>query len=139
MGGATAGWRIDNIDLLVHDADRSARFYHEVLGLPFFLPYEPGQGWFACQAGDVTLYVFETKVEGDPARRTDDTDTNPAGVDSFAFAVDDLDEAVAGLDGKVEWAGPAERWDHPSGVWYRYRSFYDPEGNIVHVTEPHTT
>src|SRR6187200_93730 len=107
MGGATAGRRIDNIDLLVHDADTIARFYHEVLGLPFFLPYEPGQGWFACQAGDVTLYVFETKVEGDPAHRTDDTDTNPAGVDSFAFAVDDLDDAVADLDGKVEWAGPA--------------------------------
>ena len=139
MGSTVAGWRIDNIDLLVHDADASARFYHEVLGLPFFLPYEPGQGWFACQAGDVTLYVFETRVAGDPARRTDDTDTNPAGVDSFAFAVDDLEKAVAELDGKVEWAGPAEHWDHPSGVWYRYRSFYDPEGNIVHVTEPHTT
>jgi isopenicillin-N N-acyltransferase-like protein len=138
MGSTMAGWRIDNLDLLVHDADASARFYHEVLGLPFFLPYEPGQGWFACQAGDVTLYVFETKVAGDPARRTDDTDTNPAGVDSFAFAVDDLEKAVAELDGKVEWAGPAERWEHPSGVWYRYRSFYDPEGNIVHVTEPHT-
>jgi glyoxylase I family protein len=139
MGATLAGWRIDNIDLLVHDAEAMARFYHDVLGLPFFLPYEPGQAWFACQAGDVTLYVFETKVEGDPAHRTDDTDTNPAGVDSFAFAVDDLDEAVAGLDGRVEWAGPAERWDHPSGIWYRYRSFYDPEGNIVHVTEPHTT
>jgi predicted enzyme related to lactoylglutathione lyase len=131
------GWRIDNLDLLVHDADRMAGFYHDVLGLPFFLPFEPGQGWFCVQAGDVTIYVFETKVPGAPPRRTDDTDTNPAGIDSFAFAVDDLDEAVARLDGKVPWVGEAERWDHPGGTWYRYRSFFDPEGNILHITEPH--
>lgn len=132
-----AGLRIDNIDLLVHDADRMARFYHDLLGLPFFLPYEPGQGWFAFQAGDVTVYVFETTIPGAPAHRTDDTDSNPAGLDSFAFAVDDLDAAVERLDGKVTWAGETERWDHPSGTWYRYRSFYDPEGNIVHFSEPH--
>ena len=58
-------------------------------------------------------------------------------VRSFAFAVDDLDAAVAELDGKVKWAGDEERWDHPSGTWYRYRSFHDPEGNLLHVTEPH--
>jgi isopenicillin-N N-acyltransferase-like protein len=131
------GWRIDNVDLLVHDADLMARFYHDVLELPFFLPYEPGSGWFAVQAGDVTVYVFETKVEGAPSHRTDDTDANPAGLDSFAFAVDDLDAAVVQLDGKVTWAGEPEQWDHPVGTWYRYRSFYDPEGNIVHITEPH--
>jgi catechol 2,3-dioxygenase-like lactoylglutathione lyase family enzyme len=128
--------RIDNLDLYCSNADALARFYHDVIGLPFFLRYEPGSGWCALQAGDVTLYVFESPGNH-PSPRTPVTEENPPGLDSFAFAVNDLDAAIADLDGKVAWAGDVERWDHPSGTWYRYRSFHDPEGNLVHVTEPH--
>jgi len=133
---ALAPFRIDNFDVYCSDAREMAAFYHDVLGLPYFLPYEEGAGWAALQAGDVTIYLFESPGEH-PAPRTNVTEENPPGIDSFAFAVDDLDAAVAELDGKVKWAGDPERWEHPNGTWYRYRSFHDPEGNLLHLTEPH--
>jgi hypothetical protein len=40
--------------------------------------------------------------------------------------LEDLDAAIARTDGKAEWAGGVERWDYPTGTWYRYRSFYHP-------------
>ncbi len=131
--------RIDNLDVLCHDLDAMVGFYHGVLELPLFLPYESGQGWAAVQAGDVTIYVLETAAGDRGPRRTSVTEQDPPGIDSFAFEVADLDAAVAALDGKVEWAGPTERWEHPGGTFYRHRAFYDPEANLLHLTEPHKT
>jgi isopenicillin-N N-acyltransferase-like protein len=129
--------RIDNLDVLCHDLGAMTRFYHETLGFPFFLPYEPGQDWAAIQAGDVTVYLLLTGAQARVPRRTSVTEQDPPGIDSFAFEVTDLETAVAELDGKVEWAGPAEVWEHPGGTFYRHRAFYDPEGNLLHLTEPH--
>jgi catechol 2,3-dioxygenase-like lactoylglutathione lyase family enzyme len=126
--------RLDNIDVLCTDVDAMARFYVEVLGLPLLFPRE--EDWFAVQAGDVTLYFFPGKG-AHPGRPADATDDNPPGLESFSFAVDDLDAAIAELDGEVQWSGPVHRWDHPGGTWYRYRGLYDPEGNKVNLTEPH--
>ena len=42
----------------------------------------------------------------------------------------------------ARWSGPATRSSRGStrrGTWYRYRPFYDPEGNMLYVTEPHKT
>ncbi len=129
--------RIDNLDILCADADLLAHFYTEVLGLTFFLPYEPGQGWASIDAGNLTIYIFTGKGDH-PPRRTPDNANNLPGFDSFAFEVDDLDAATAELTNRgVEWAGEVTRWDHPNGTWYRYRPFYDPEGNMLYVTEPH--
>ncbi len=130
--------RIDNLDLLCRDVQAIVDFYHGVLGLPFHLPYEPGSGWVALDAGNLTIYVFETTNEDREPRRTPENEVNRAGWDSIAFETDDLDATIAALDGKVEWAAeePIE-WRHPSGAWYRYRPIYDPEGNMFYVTEPH--
>jgi catechol 2,3-dioxygenase-like lactoylglutathione lyase family enzyme len=95
-------FRIDNFDVYCSDVRAMVAFYHQILGLPFFLPYEEGKGWAALQAGDVAIYIFESPGEH-PAPRTNVTEENPPGIDSFAFAVD------------------------------------DPEGNLVHLTEPHKT
>ena len=133
---ALAPFRIDNFDVYCSDTREMAAFYHDVLGLPYFLPYEEGAGWAALQAGDVTIYIFESPG-AHPAPRSNVTEENPPGIDSFAFEVADLDASIAELEGKVKWAGDPERWDHPSGTWYRYRSFHDPEGNLLHITEPH--
>ena len=121
--------RLDNIDVLVADLERMAPFYRDVLGLPLLFPYVREDGWAGFQAGDVSIYLIE--VGGDlVARRV--PGAGPAGIESFAFAVDDLDAAIAELDrAGVEWAAePVE------SEWYRYRSFYDPEGNVLHVTVP---
>jgi isopenicillin-N N-acyltransferase-like protein len=121
--------RLDNIDVLCVSLEEMARFYHEVLGLPFVLPYVPSEGWAGFQAGDVTIYVIE--VGGDaPLRRV--PGAGPAGIESFAFQVDDLETAIAELDRHgVDWAS-----DIVESPWYRYRGFYDPEGNVLHITVP---
>lgn len=133
----TAG--IDNADILTPDVDRLVDFYHGVLGLPFFLPYESGQGWAAIDTGNVVIYIFDTKVGTHEPRRTPVNADNAPGFDSMALSVSDLDEVVTYLEGKVEWASDAIiPWHHPSGVWYRFRPFYDPDGNMIYATEPHT-
>jgi isopenicillin-N N-acyltransferase-like protein len=121
--------RLDNIDVLVADLERMAPFYRDVLGLPLLFPYVREDGWAGFQAGDVSIYLIE--VGGDaPTRRV--PGAGPAGIESFAFAVDELDAAIAELDqAGVEWAA-----DVVESEWYRYRSFYDPEGNVLHVTVP---
>ena len=103
-------------------------FYRDVLGLPFVLPYEPDQGWAGFQAGDVTIFLI-----GRPSRRSRRIPgAGPPGIESFAFEVDDLEEAIAELERRgVTWAA-----DIVESPWYRYRSFYDPEGNLLHITGP---
>lgn len=129
--------RIDNLDILCSDADLLARFYTETLGLRFLLPFEPGQGWASIDAGNLTIYIFAGKGEHEP-RRTPENAQNRPGLDSIAFEVDDLDDAIAALTKQgIDWAGEITHWEHPSGTWYRYRPFFDPEGNMLYVTEPH--
>lgn len=129
--------RIDNMDILTHDVGRLVDFYHGVLGLPFHLPYEAEEEWAAIDFGNLTLYIFKSEVGEHAPRRTAVNPENVPGLDSFAFEVDNLDEAEAALDGKVEWVDDRIEWKHPSGTWYRYRPFYDPDGNMLYVTEPH--
>jgi catechol 2,3-dioxygenase-like lactoylglutathione lyase family enzyme len=121
--------RIDNLDVLCSDLARMVPFYRDVLGLTPLLGYEPGQGWAGFQAGDVSIFLIEVGGEL-PTRRT--PGAGPAGIESFAFAVADLEAAIAELDGRgVEWAA-----DVVESQWYRYRSLYDPEGNVLHITVP---
>ena len=121
--------RLDNIDVLCVDLDRMVPFYRDVIGLPFVLPYERSEGWAGFQAGDVSIFLIEIGAEA-PVPRI--PGAGPPGLESFAFAVDDLEEAIAELDAHgVSWA--AEIVESP---WYRYRSLYDPEGNLLHVTVP---
>jgi len=130
--------RIDNLDILVRDPAKVIDFYHRVLGLPFFLPYVPEEEWAAIDAGNLTIYIFKSEKGEHEPRRTESNPDNAPGFDSFAFHVDDLDAAIAELDGQVEWVcDDVIPWHHPSGQWYRYRPFYDPEGNMLYVTEPH--
>jgi catechol 2,3-dioxygenase-like lactoylglutathione lyase family enzyme len=126
--------RLDNIDVICTRVEPMRAFYGDVLGLPLRLPYEPGQGWVGFRAGDVVIYLIEADagpLAPHPAPRFTGG-ANPPGLDSFAFEVDDLDSAIAQLDGDgVSWAG--EMVESP---WYRYRGLHDPEGNLVYLTEP---
>lgn len=130
--------RLDNMDILTHDVQRLVDFYHGTLGLGFFLPYVSEEKWAAIELGNVTLYLFHTTDTTPVERRTAVNLKDKPGFDSFAFEVDNLDQAMALLDGKVEWvtAAPIE-WQHPSGTRYRYRPMFDPDGNMLYVTEPH--
>ena len=129
--------RIDNMDILTRDVGRLVDFYHGVLGLPFYLPYQPEEEWAAIDLGNLTLYIFKSEVGEHAPRRTAVNPENAPGYDSMAFEVDDLDAAEAGLDGHVEWVDERIEWKHPNGTWYRYRPFFDPDGNMLYITEPH--
>ena len=121
--------RLDNIDVLCRDLEAMVRFYRDTLEVPLLFPYERESGWAGFQAGDVSIYLIEVDA-APPLRRT--PGAGPAGLESFAFAVPDLEAAIAELSERgVEWAGEIVESD-----WYRYRSFYDPEGNLLHVTVP---
>ena len=129
--------RIDNMDILTKDVATLVDFYNGTLGLPFYLPYEAEEEWAAIDLGNLTLYIFKSEVGDHAPRRTAVNPDNAPGFDSFAFEVEDLDEAEAFLDGKVEWVDERIEWKHPNGTWYRYRPFFDPDGNMLYVTEPH--
>ena len=128
--------RIDNMDIYTRNVDRLVDFYTKTLGLHFFLPYEPDKEWAAIDFGNVTVYIFKAD-RGEYAPRRLCVGRVP-GFDSFAFEVENVDEAIRALDTKVEWCqDETQTWVHPSGTHYRYRAFYDPDGNKMYVTEPH--
>lgn len=121
--------RLDNIDILCGDLPAMVAFYRDVLGLPELLGYHEEEGWAGFQAGDVSLFLIAVDAPH-AGRRT--PGAGPAGFESFAFAVDDLEEAMAELERRgVTWSA-----DIVESPWYRYRSFHDPEGNLLHITVP---
>lgn len=143
--------RLDNIDVVVNDFPAMVAFYRDVLGLPLHPHgYEPERGWAMFTCGDVDLVLLSVPNAarlGSP--RSSDYHSDPAGVHSFAAEVDDLDEAIAALDDhEIEWAAETVVYgagrvldsvpEGPfAGIWYRFRSFYDPEKNVMHICEVH--
>ena len=141
--------RVDNLDVVVRDYDAMVDFYRNVLGFDFAPNgFVPEKGWAMLECGNTHLVLLSAPDGGSPRNRTPEYWKSPAGFDSLAFEVDDIDEAIAQLDeAGIRWAGDLviegngeileaipEDFD---GTWYRFRSFYDPEGNLLHVTEPH--
>jgi glyoxylase I family protein len=143
--------RLDNIDVVVRDFPQMVEFYRDTLGLPLHPHgYEPEKGWAMFMAGDVDIVLLSVpNAERNERMRTSNYEQDPQGLHSFACQVDDLDEAIRELDAAgIEWAGdtvvygPGEVLaEVPPGdftdIWYRFRSFYDPEQNIMHVCEVH--
>ena len=143
--------RLDNMDIVVRDFPAMVDFYKNVLGLRLHPHgYEPEKGWAMFMCGDVDLVLLSVPdADRSERRRTANYAEDPAGVHSFAAQVDDIDEAVAALDEHgIEWAddlkiyGAGEFLDAApggdfEGIWYRFRSFYDPEGNVMHICEVH--
>jgi glyoxylase I family protein len=143
--------RLDNMDIVVRDFTKMVGWYRDTLGLSLHPHgYEPEKGWAMFMAGDVDLVLLSVPEAKRSGRlRTSNYAQDPLGLHSFALQVDDLDEAIAALDeAGVEWAGetviygPGEVLDAVpddsfNEIWYRFRSFYDPEKNIMHVSEVH--
>jgi len=125
--------QLDNVDIICQDLDVLVPFYRDVLALPEAHPDRKDQGWAGFKAGNVTLYLIAATPgnSAETARATAPIGERP-GLESLAFEVDDLDEAVGWLSGRgVVWAT-----DVIESPWYRYRGFRDPEGNLLYVTRP---
>ena len=143
--------RLDNMDIVVNDFATMVDFYRNVLGLPLHPHgYEPEKGWAMFMCGDVDLVLLSVPdADRGERRRTANYNEDPAGVHSFAAEVDDIDEAIAALDEHgITWAGETNIYgageflgevpgDDFAGIWYKFRSFYDPEGNVMHICEVH--
>ena len=143
--------RLDNMDIVVNDFATMVDFYRNVLGLPLHPHgYEPEKGWAMFMCGDVDLVLLSVPdADRGERQRTADYNEDPAGVHSFAAEVDDIDEAIVALDRHgITWAGETNIYgagafleeipgDDFDGIWYRFRSFYDPEGNVMHICEVH--
>jgi len=125
--------QLDNVDIVCQNLDVLVPFYRDVLALPEAHPYHKEQGWAGFKAGNVTLYLIVVTPgnSAEEARVAAPIGERP-GLESLAFEVDDLDEAVGWLSRRgVVWA--TEVIESP---WYRYRGFRDPEGNLLYVTRP---
>ena len=143
--------RLDNMDIVVNDFATMVDFYQNVLGLPLHPHgYEPEKGWAMFMCGDVDLVLLSVPdADRGERQRTANYNEDPAGVHSFAAEVDDIDEAIAALDEHgITWAGDTNIYgageflgevpgDDFAGIWYKFRSFYDPEGNVMHICEVH--
>jgi isopenicillin-N N-acyltransferase-like protein len=143
--------RLDNMDIVVNDFVTMVDFYRDVLGLPLHPHgYEPEKGWAMFMCGDVDLVLLSVPdADRGERQRTANYNEDPAGVHSFAAEVDDIDEAIAALDAHgITWAGETNIYgagefltevpgDDFAGIWYKFRSFYDPEGNVMHICEVH--
>ena len=143
--------RLDNMDIVVNDFATMVDFYRDVLGLPLHPHgYEPEKGWAMFMCGDVDLVLLSVPdADRGERRRTANYNEDPAGVHSFAAEVDDIDEAIAALDEHgITWAGELNIYgageflgevppDDFADIWYKFRSFYDPEGNVMHICEVH--
>lgn len=143
--------RLDNMDIVVNDFATMVDFYRDVLGLPLHPHgYEPEKGWAMFMCGDVDLVLLSVPdADRGERQRTANYNEDPAGVHSFAAEVDDIDEAIAVLDRHgITWAGELNIYgageflgevppDDFAGIWYKFRSFYDPEGNVMHICEVH--
>jgi catechol 2,3-dioxygenase-like lactoylglutathione lyase family enzyme len=125
--------RLDNVDIICQSLDAMVPFYRDVLSLPLAHPYVEDQGWAGFQSGDVTLYLIAA-ASGESAEVAASTPAigQRPGLESLAFEVDDLGEAIRWLSARgVVWAT-----DVIESPWYRYRGFRDPEGNLLYVTRP---
>ena len=121
---------IDHVTIVVKDLERSAQFYHGILGMtPIERPAFGFPGlWF--QAGKTQIHM---NVEGDDAGRAGFGDLgakSPSRGFHFAFEVDDCDQAAEKLREKgIEIVvGPKSRPDGPRQLY-----IHDPDGHLVEL------
>lgn len=117
--------RVDNVGICVRDLRRSVTFYE---GLGFELLSENDRGATVAR-GDAKLFLFESRVEGEPSPRELGLFGNPPGIDHVSFLVDDVDALHDQLVARgIQTAG------EPSDQAWGARAFgvLDPDGNNLY-------
>ena len=103
----TALKRLDNIDVICADVERMVAFYGGVLGLEQ-AALRAGPGLGRLPRGR-RRHLPDRGRRGPHAPPRLTGAANPPGIDSFAFEVDDLDEAIAHFDARRELGGGDRR------------------------------
>jgi len=113
--------RLAVVSLWAEDVPTAAHFYRDVLGL-HLLSHHGGRPHFDLDG------VYLTILKGKPSPAQD---ADPQRFPVIAFAVDDLDAALASLH--------AHHVDLPWGIEHdshsRWAMFHDPAGNLIELVE----
>jgi catechol 2,3-dioxygenase-like lactoylglutathione lyase family enzyme len=141
---------LHHVGITVKDLDESISFYHEVLGLQFSNEPSP---WFdspelgpavgvpgaalrqvSLRLGDTTLELLE--YTSPPSETTEPLRSNNIGASHVAFLVDDIEEAIADLEGKgiTFFSGPNVVDEGVLAGW-RWVYFADPDGYPLELVE----
>ncbi len=113
--------RLAVVSLWAEDVPAAAHFYRNVLGL-HLLSHHGGRPHFDLDG------VYLTILKGKPSPAQD---ANPQRFPVIAFAVDDLDAALASLHAHhVDLPWGIERDSHS-----RWAMFHDPAGNLIELVE----
>ena len=115
--------KIHHVAIIVSDYERSRKFYVEQLELPVIRENyrEDREDWkLDLQVGDTELEIFGVK---NPPKRV--TDPEACGLRHLAFHVEDVEQAVAWLNGKGIETEPI-RWDAYTQKQMVF--FRDPDG-----------
>jgi methylmalonyl-CoA/ethylmalonyl-CoA epimerase len=108
---------IGQILVPVSDVDRAVTFYRDTLGMRFLFQY-PGMGFFDCNGIRLLLGVPEAGQTFGPV--------------TLYYRVDDLDQAVAALEGRgVTFESPAHVVHRTEAVELWMAALKDPDGNPV--------
>jgi catechol 2,3-dioxygenase-like lactoylglutathione lyase family enzyme len=121
--------RLIEVELRVHDIDRSLRFYRDLLGLPLGQPEVHQDGgarhvhaaWGSWAEGATDFLLFNIY----PA------DTGKESRANVGFAVEDLD----GVHATLQRAGVDVVQPPQARVWGRTAVYRDPDGNTISVTQ----
>lgn len=113
--------RIAVISLWAEDVPRAAHFYRDVIGLRL-LPHHGGRPHFDVNG----TYLTILKGKPIPVQNSE-----PERFPLLAFAVDDLDKAIANLQ-KHEVELP---WDVEQDGGSRWIMFPDPAGNLIELVQ----
>ena len=127
---------IETLDILTPDVPRMANFYNGTLGIPFYIPWNGEKDLCSLDIGGLVVCLMHTNNKTPPPHHSMQFDTDPSGFDSIALAVDNIHEAFAALDGKVDWVRrePVEL-RYPNGAYHINFAFHDPDGNMIYIQE----
>ena len=116
--------RLAVISLWAEDVLATTHFYKDVIGLKL-LPHAGTRPHFMING------VYLTILKGRPAPAKD---ADPARFPLVAFAVDDLDAAIARLNAH----GVAMPWGIEQDAASRWVMFHDPAGNLIELVQFNT-
>lgn len=111
---------VHHVSLNVEDAEKTGRFYIDVLGLEVLPRPDFGFKGYWLRTGNQEIHLIEVK------------DHRVPGGEHFAFRVEDMDEAVRELTERgVKVSNPMQIPGAGRQAFLR-----DPSGNLVELNEP---
>lgn len=125
---------IGYIGIVVSDLRSSLDFYQSRLGLEANRTYQPGMERAILRAGEISIYLVQTKRGvAKASRRTTHLTDNEAGFDHLAFEVVDIEEAREKLTSRGIIFNEDAVTETDFGL--KYMSFRDPDGNMLYIIQ----